>query len=401
MHERTILISGASIAGPALAYWLNKYGFRTTIVERASELRSGGQNVDVRGAGRAVARKMGIEEAIKSASTGELGVRFVDNDGGQIAQFAAGTSESGGLTAELEILRGELARILYEQTRADTEYVFGDTIAALDNNHDAVTVRFKSGTQRKFDFVVAADGIRSRTRDLVFGSEIQTRELGLYMAYLTIPRLASDSNWAHWYNAPGGRAMLLRPDNVGTMRASLSFLSDPCGYEALPLSEQKEVIRNKFCDAGWIAPRILATMDQSIDQSSDVYFDSIGQVKASTFSRGRVALLGDAAYCPSPISGMGTSLAFVGAYILAGELARCPDYRDAFINYEKLMRPYVDKAQQLPPGSPRLAHPKSKTGIWLFHNMLRLASTPAAGAISRRLSTPKAEQIVLPEYAGN
>jgi 2-polyprenyl-6-methoxyphenol hydroxylase-like FAD-dependent oxidoreductase len=181
------------------------------------------------------------------------------------------------------------------------------------------------------------------------------------------------------------------------MRASLSFLSDPCGYEALTLSEQKEVIRNKFCDAGWIAPRILAT----VDQSPDIYFDSIGQVKAPTFSRGRVALLGDAAYCPSPISGMGTSLAFVGAYILAGELARCSDYREAFLNYEKLMRPYVDKAQQLPPGSPRLAHPKSKTGIWLFHTMLRLAYSPAVGAISRRLSTPKAEQIVLPEYAGN
>lgn len=397
MHERTILISGASIAGPALAYWLNKYGFRTTVVERASELRSGGQNVDVRGAGRVVARKMGIEKAIRAANTGEQGVRFVDRGGRKIAQFAAGTSESGGLTAELEILRGELARILYEQTKDDTEYVFGDSIDELQNSHDAVTVRFKSGTQRTFDLVVAADGIRSRTRDLVFGSEIQIRELGLYMAYLTIPRLASDSNWAHWCNAPGGRAMLLRPDNVGTMRASLSFLSDPCGYEALTLSEQKEVIRNKFCDAGWIAPRILAT----VDQSPDIYFDSIGQVKAPTFSRGRVALLGDAAYCPSPISGMGTSLAFVGAYILAGELARCSDYREAFLNYEKLMRPYVDKAQQLPPGSPRLAHPKSKTGIWLFHTMLRLAYSPAVGAISRRLSTPKAEQIVLPEYAGN
>jgi hypothetical protein len=142
-------------------------------------------------------------------------------------------------------------------------------------------------------------------------------------------------------------------------------------------------------------------MDQSIDQSSDVYFDSIGQVKASTFSRGRVALRGDAAYCPSPISGMGTSLAFVGAYILAGELARCSDYREAFLNYEKLMRPYVDKAQQLPPGSPRLAHPKTKTGMWLFHTMLRVASSPATLAISRRFSTPKAEQIVLPEYAGS
>ncbi|MEN9833908.1 MAG: hypothetical protein RL011_101 [Pseudomonadota bacterium] len=392
--DQTVLISGAGIAGPTLAFWLKRHGFSTTIVERASELRLGGQNVDVRGAGRVVTRKMGIEDAIKSANTGELGVRFIDSSGSSIAEFPASKSESRGLTAELEILRGALAKILYNQTTDSTEYLFGDYICAIDNEVDAVSVKFHSGLERTFSLVIIADGIRSKTRELVFGGETQIRELGLYMAYLTIPRLPSDSNWALWQNATGGRAILLRPDNIGTMRASLSFLSPPCGHESLEQAEQKQVLKDKFRDAGGLAPRIL----DALDKTPELYMDSIGQVKAPHWSRGRVALLGDAGYCPSPISGMGTSLAFVGAYVLAGELARASDYREAFANYERIMRPYVENAQQLAPGTPRLAHPKTQLGIRVFNQLLRLAASPTVSAIGRRISKPKAERVMLPEY---
>jgi len=394
LKKLPLLISGAGIAGPTAAYWLYRYGFKTTIVERASELRLGGQNVDVRGAGRIVTRRMGIEDTIRAATTGERGLRFIDQDGSSVAEFPVSKSESRGFTAELEILRGDLARILYDQTSNSSEYLFGERIVAINDGPDAVTVKFQSGLERAFSLVIIADGVHSPTRELVFPGATEVRELGLTMAYLTIPRLPSDTNWALWQNAPGGRAILLRPDNAGTMRASLSFLAPASGHERASTAEQRRLLRDKFRDAGCLAPRILDAMEHT----PELYMDAIGQIKAPHWSRGRVVLLGDAGYCPSPISGMGTSLAFVGAYVLAGELARSNEYRQAFANYERILRPYVAKAQQLPPGSPRLAHPKTKLGIQLFHHMLRFASHPTVTAIGRRLSKPKAEQVSLPEY---
>ena len=227
----SVLISGASIAGPALASWLHRYGFEVTVIERADELRAGGQNVDVRGAGREVARRMGLEDAIRAATTGEAGVRFVDAGDRTIASFTAGTSDSDGPTAELEILRGDLARLLVEQTASDVEYVFGDHITDLDDDGTRVLVGFAHGAARSFDLVVAADGIRSSTRALVLGDEPVVTPLGMYTAYLTIPRTETDTAWARWFNAPGGRTSTLRPDNVGTTRATLSFMSQPRGYE--------------------------------------------------------------------------------------------------------------------------------------------------------------------------
>jgi 2-polyprenyl-6-methoxyphenol hydroxylase-like FAD-dependent oxidoreductase len=392
MPVTSVLIAGASIAGPALASWLHRYGFEVTVVERAAGLRTGGQNVDVRGAGREVARRMGLESAIRAATTGEAGVRFVDAADKTIASFAAGTSDSDGPTAELEILRGDLARLLVEQTDG-VEYVFGDHISALDDEGTGVRVSFAHGTPRSFDLVVAADGIRSSTRALVLGDEAVVKPLGMYTAYLTIPRAATDTSWARWFNAPGGRSATIRPDNVGTTRATLSFMSGPRGYERWDSPGQRDVLRHRFTGVGWEVPRILDALDDS-----DVYFEAISQVRAPRWSSGRTAVLGDAAYCASPISGMGTSLALTGAYVLAGELATRPDHRDAFAAYESIMRPYVDQAQQLPPGTPRLANPRTRVGIVGFNTLLRIASTSLAKRAARTFASPKAERIQLPTY---
>ncbi|MGG7508936.1 FAD-dependent monooxygenase [Plantibacter sp. YIM 135249] len=400
MTTRRVLISGASIAGPALAFWLHRAGIETTIVERAPELRRGGQNVDVRGAGREVARRMGIEDEVRAATTGEAGVRFVDARDRVKAAFPAGTSDTAGPTAEVEILRGDLAGIIVEATKGSTDYVFGDRITALretpanDQGGGSVTASFDHGEDRTADVVVAADGIGSSTRRLVFGGEPRIRQLGMYTAYLTIPRAETDSAWARWHNATGGRTMTLRPDNVGTTRATFSFLSEPQGYERLDPEAQKDVLRRKFADVGWEAPRILA----ALDGETDMYFEAIGQVHAPRWTHGRVALLGDAGYCASPISGMGTSLALVGAYVLAGELATHADHRDAFAAYERVMRPYVEKAQQLPPGAPRLANPKSRAGIALFNAALAVAANPVVSRIGGRFFSPPADEVSLPDY---
>ncbi len=389
------MISGASIAGPTLAFWLRRYGLRPVVIERAGALRLGGQNVDVRGAARVVARRMGIEDDIRAATTGEQGLRFVDDRGRTRAEFPAGTSSSDGFTAELEILRGDLARILYDRTRDGTEYIFGDHITGLDEAGDRVTVSFARGESRDFDLVIAADGIRSTTRALVFGDEPQIRELGLYMAYFTIPRTSTDDAWWRWYNAPGGRTINLRPDNVGTTRVMLSFMFEPRGYDRLGPDEQRQVLRRVYRDAGWEAPRVLA----ALDDAADMYFESIGQVRAPRWSRGRVALVGDAGYCASPISGMGTSLALTGAYVLAGELARHQDHRAAFASYERILRPYVAKAQKLPPGAPRLAHPRTRPGIAVFNAALRLAARAQASGVGSKILASPADQLEVPDYS--
>ncbi|KYF72010.1 FAD-dependent monooxygenase [Sorangium cellulosum] len=394
MEHRTVLISGASIAGPALAFWLARHGFRPVVVERAGALRLGGQNIDVRGAARKVARRMGIEDDIRAATTGEQGLRFVDERGATQAEFPVENADAGGFTKELEILRGDLARILYDRTRDTTEYIFGDQITALRDHGDRVTVSFEHGADRDVALVVAADGIRSRTRSLIVGDEPRIRRFGLYGSYFTIPRGASDSAWARWYNAPGRRAILLRPDNVGTTRASLWFLSRQRGHERLGVAEQKALLASVYADAGWEAPRVLA----GLAHAEDAYFESISQVMAPRWSHGRAALVGDAAYCPSPLSGMGASLALVGAYVLAGELSRHADPRDAFAAYEKRLRPLVDMVQKLPPGVPWIAYPRSRPGISVLHRVVRLASSPLARRLGGRLGSSPADGIELPDY---
>lgn len=395
--DRRVLISGASIAGPALAYWLNRYGYETVIVERADALRTGGQNVDVRGAGREVVRRMDLESDVRAATTGEVGTRFVDGDGRTVAEFPAGRGDSDGATAELEILRGDLAELLVERTTGRTEYRFGDRVTGLEQDADGVTVRFERAPEETFALVVAADGIGSRTRGLVFGEEPRIRSLGLETTYGTIPRTAEDDDWWRWYSAPGGRSITLRPDPHGTIRATLSVVTD----RARPRSERGDVdaqrrrLRDVFADAGWEAERVL----DAFDRADELYTDAIGQVRAPRWSSGRVALVGDAAYCASPVSGMGTSLALVGAYVLAGELAAHVDHRDAFGGYERLMRPYVAQAQNLPPGTPRLANPTSRVGVGAFRTALRVASTPLAKRLTGGLFTPPADAIDLPDYA--
>lgn len=392
-----ILIAGASIAGPALAFWLHRYGFEPTVVERAPELRRGGQNVDVRGAGREVSRRMGLEDSIRAATTGEVGTRFLGPGGQTVAEFPAGTSDSGGATAELEILRGDLAEILVACTRPNTDYRFRDSITGIRDDGDGVTVSFEHSPDERFDLVVAADGIGSGTRQLAFGDEAEIRPLGLEITYATIPRTAADDDWWRWYNAPGGRSVTLRPDSQGTIRATLNRITDKGRREAgsRTLEQQRARLRAQFGDAGWETGRILA----ALDDADDLYFESVGQVLAPRWSNGRVALLGDAAYCASPVSGMGTSLAITGAYVLAGELAAHRHHLDAFAGYERIMRPYVNQAQRLPPGTPRAANPKSRLGIAVFGLALRLAATPFAGRVGSRLFTPPADKIELPDYS--
>ncbi|WP_328351696.1 FAD-dependent monooxygenase [Mycobacterium sp. NBC_00419] len=387
-----ILISGASIAGPTVAYWLAKAGHRVTVIERADSLRTAGQNIDVRGSGREVLRRMNLEAAVAAQTTGEVGLRFVDEDS-ILAEFPAGRGDSAGATAEIEILRGALARTLVDAGVGEVSYVYGDQIERIEQDADSVAATTAGGRTYSGDLLIVAEGARSRTRSLVF-DDVVLRELGLYTAFGTIPRDRTDDSWWTWYNAVGGRAITVRPDNVGTTRVALSFLSENAGLQDLDGAGQRRAVAAAFADVGWKAPRIVA----ALAGSDEFYLDYLTQVLAPRWARGRVILCGDAAWCATPVSGVGTTLALTGAYILAGEIACAASPAAAVAGYERRMRPLVDRAQKLPPGTPRLAHPRSRAGLALTRRVLRLAGSRPARALAERFTAPATRADELPHY---
>lgn len=286
----SILVVGAGIAGPALAHFLHRYGMKPVVVERAPELRASGQTIDLRGDGREVAWRMGIKSKVLEKITKEQGVIVVDSAGRPRATFGVDDLGGKGLVSDIEILRGDLALILYNHTRKDIEYVFNDYPVSIRDHDDQVEVEFASGNIRAFDLVVGADGIRSKTRRLVFDNKSPISYLDLYTAYFTIPYSSSDGSFSKWYNAPGGRSVVLRPDNQNTTRVFLSFRSKERGYEKLDVNTQKTLLQKLFADAGFETPRIL----NELKNADDFYFEAIGQVKMDRWSKGRVTLVGDA-----------------------------------------------------------------------------------------------------------
>ena len=394
---RHAVISGSGIAGPALAHQLAARGWRTTVLERFQQARSEGQNVDVRGAAREVVRRMGVEADVRAANTGEVGMHFVDVDGAPVASFPmGGPGESDGPTAELEILRGELSRILIEHTRETTDYRFGTQIADLTDRGDHVSVALGDGSSVDADVVVIAEGLRSTSRRFV--TPTQVNDLGMYFAYVTVPRLAGDDQWWNWQHAPGSLAVHVRPDNLGTARAVLTFISDVRGLEDLDRSDQVAILRRTFADVGGLAPRVLAELDDA-----PLYFDALGQVSSSQWTKGRVALLGDAAYTNATFGGGGTSLGLIGAYVLAGELSRGDDDGAALVRYEQLMRPHVETtAPQSIMKTVRRANPRTEGGIRALHTAARVAAGPVGrGAMKlagKRLVRVAADDLRLPDY---
>ncbi|MEO3810817.1 FAD-dependent monooxygenase [Sphaerisporangium sp. B11E5] len=397
MRSKSVLVSGAGIAGPALAFWLRRYGFAVTVVERAPGVRAGGHAVDLRGVARDVAEWMGIMPEVRRHQVDERGFAFVDRDGRRTATMPADAFGGEGIVAEIEIMRGDLGRILHDATRDDTVYVFGDRITALTQRDDGVEVVFANGAPRRFDLVVGADGVRSAVRGLAFGPEERyVRHLGAYTAYFTVPDPGDLDNWFLMYNAPGGLVAGIRPERGGTAKASLAFTSPPLHHDRLDVREQQRVLAEKMAGAGWRVPALLEAMPDA----PDFYFDAICQVHVDRWWRGRVALLGDAGYCGSPLAGLGTSMSLVGAYVLAGELASTPeDHEAAFARYQDEMRDYVARCVRLPPGGVNGFAPRSQLMISLRGLSMRMMTR---GPMRRLMAGQfhKSDGIVLKEYAG-
>ncbi len=394
--NKGILISGASIAGPALAYWLRARGIRTVIIERAPAPRPGGQAVDLRGAGRTVVERMGLMDRVRALTLDQRGIAWVDAGGRVTARMPADSFGGEGIISEIEILRGDLAQVLYEATAPDTEYLFDDTVTGLDQDDGGVTVTFANAAPRRFSLVIGADGLHSAVRTLAFGPETgSVRPLGCYTAWFTAPAADDLDRWYLMHNATGGRVASLRPGRLpNETKAGLSFRSAPLRYDRRDLDQQRDILVSRFAGVGWKVPWLLDAMREA----PDFTFDELGQVHLDHWSTGRVALLGDAGYCPTPLTGLGTSLALVGAYVLAGELGAADgDHRAALARYEQVMRPYVTRGQQLPPGGVRAYAPHRALSIRLQAASMRsMTRWPMRSLLAGQFA--KAGGITLPDY---
>lgn len=340
-----VLVSGASIAGPALAYWLARSGFTPTLVERAAAPRAGGHGVDVRGVALGVLEAMGLLDAARAQRTQIRGVSGIGRDGEELWRTEEMSITGGRFdNSDIEILRDDLSALLLGKLPPETEIIFGDSIVELTEEADGVAVCFASAPPRKFDLVVGADGLRSPTRSLVFGDERQfLRPMGLALAVFAVPNHIGLRDWQISYQDGADNCLVYTARENRELRVGLGFAADFDGIARDQL-RQKAQIQQRFAHMGWEVPRFLEAMADT----QDFYLGVMAQAVMPRWTAGRVALVGDAGYCPSPLSGQGTSLSLVGAYVLAQELARSPaDHGAAFARYEARMRPFVEKSQAI------------------------------------------------------
>ncbi|MCQ4045563.1 FAD-dependent monooxygenase [Streptantibioticus rubrisoli] len=348
MENVNVLISGASVGGPALAYFLNRYGFNVTVVERAPHLRPGGQAIDVRAAALDVVEQMGVLDEMRRLRTDIRGMSIVDASGKELYRTTEHTFTGGVIAnSDVEILRDDLCSLIYEAGGDGIEYLFDDSITSITQDEHTTRVTFENRAPRDFDIVVGADGLHSNVRRLVFGPESQfIHHLGgSYMGVFTAPNFLDLDHWQvyHQNEGAGGIIMSVRDDTELRVYAGF-FAEEPLDYDYRDLAAQKRIIADRLANAGWEFPNALKYMWDA----PDFHFDSASQIRMDSWSRGSVVLLGDAGYCGSPLSGQGTSMALIGAYVLAGELkAAGGDHVAAFAAYEKELRGFIERNQDI------------------------------------------------------
>ncbi|NUH35881.1 FAD-dependent monooxygenase [Streptomyces samsunensis] len=390
--KRKVLISGASISGPALAYWLSRSGCAVTVVEKARTLRDGGYPIDIRGTAIEVVRRMGILPRLRDAHIDSRRCTFLNADGSELASvrphIVAGSVEG----QDLEVRRGDLATALYGKVRDDVEFLFGDSIDTLDQSGPAVDVTFHSGRRRTFDLVIGADGMHSATRESLFGPEERFhRYLGYCFAIFTMPNTFGLSRELMLWNAPGKAAALYAVGDNDELHAFLNFHRPRPPFDALRNPDaQRDLVATVFADAGWEVPGMVNAMRDA----DDLFFDTAGQIRMAHWSSGRVALVGDAAYAPSFLTGQGSSLALVGAYMLANALATHRDHTTAFAAYERDTREFVAMNQALVDNGAARLFPTTEQALEQRNTMLRALVTMPAAPVR-----PAHSALALPEFA--
>jgi len=371
LKNKNVLISGASIAGPALAFWLQRYGFTVTVMEQAPGLRVGGHKIDIRGKTTDIVKKMGLYEKIQHSSADIKTASFVSEEGKKTVEMPAdflGMREPN----DVELLRADLSRILYESTCNSCEYIFNDAIKSVKQDDQEVKIDFVKSPSRKFDLLVGADGFHSSVRSLVFGKESHfSHNLGdYYVAIYSMENYLNLDRSEIFYSSMNKLASIGNTKGCQNAQAQFIFRSSELNYDYRDIQQQKDILSKMYANDGWEIPILLGAMDKA----PDFYFDTVRQIRMDTWSKDRTILIGDAAYCPCLASGQGASMALVGAYVLAGELfVALGDHKIAFVEYEKEMKAFVKTNQQLGEMVMRQMVPKSER--WIQSAMNKLISS--------------------------
>lgn len=411
-----ILINGAGVAGTALANFLarSKQGHDITIVERASKFRTGGTQLDLKSYGTPLMKRLGLIDAVRARSIHETAFTFVDTKGREWARFSVNEADKGykRVTSEYEIMREDLVAVLYEGSKAIVtntlgkesqrlRYLFGKHAVELTQFDSRVNVVFSDGSSDEYDLVVGADGQNSLTRRILWepkkDCDSTLRYTGYSVAYFHMPKSEEELNSTLFKSCllPGLKVLSLRCAHKDFTQAMLTVSTTEEFKEMVkqPIEKQKDLWETLYKDFGWESKRVLAEMRTT----DDFYSTPVAQVKVDTWSKGRVVLLGDAGYCPSVLTGLGTTASLVGAYVLAGELARHGDNVGAALeSYETVLRPYVEKVQQLPPMN--LAIFRSKLGLNISYFALAILSKLKIDRLVNALMKDDKETWQLPEY---
>jgi 2-polyprenyl-6-methoxyphenol hydroxylase-like FAD-dependent oxidoreductase len=393
MANRTVLISGIGIAGPTLAYWLKAAGYEPTLVERAPALREGGYVIDFWGLGYDIAERMGLMEDINRIGYHVREVRIAGDRGQRVTGFETRVLDELTDGRFVTVPRSGLSRLLYEKVRNNTETLLDDEITGLHEHDDGVQVQFKRAGARRFDLVIGADGLHSNVRSLAFGPQGPfEKKLGYAVAALEAPGYRPrDEDVYLMYGWP--RRMIGRFTQHDNRTLFLFIFATDGKPLPAALDRQKAMLRDVYRDGKWETPQILG----ELEHARELYFDSVSQIRMNRWSHGRVALVGDAAFCVSLLAGQGSALAMISAYVLAGELARANGQHEAaFKNYEGILRDYVLKKQK---GAVRLAGafaPKTRWGLWFRNRVIGAFAIP--GLVRFVVGRDIIDTLQLPEY---